>query len=136
MLSELITKLNETNYDTWSLIMKALLICKDLWDVIDGSEPHPTGKTNSKAVRAYEKKHPHVQEGGPSKIWQRLRKVHTAHRFASWFSMCWHLLMMMKFNRQTMHQWIVAVKHIAYHLQQAHSKRYLPQLQWTGTLQV
>ena len=59
MPSESITKLNETNCDTWSLVMKALLIRKDLWDVIDGSESHPTSKTNSKAVWAYEKKIQH-----------------------------------------------------------------------------
>ena len=41
MPSESITKLNETNYDTWSLVMKALLVRKDLWDIIDGSEPRP-----------------------------------------------------------------------------------------------
>ena len=84
MLSESITKLNKTNYNTWSLIMKALLVCKNLWDIIDGSKPHPTGNANSKAVWAYEKKiqqahakiiliiepdqHPHVWEGGPSEI--------------------------------------------------------------------
>ena len=64
--------------------MKALLVCKNLWDIIDGSKPHPTGNANSKAVWAYEKKiqqahakiiliiepdqHPHVWEGGPSEI--------------------------------------------------------------------
>ena len=99
MPSESITKLNETNYDTWSLVMKALLVCKDLWDIIDGSEPCPTSNTNSKAIWAYEKKvqqahakiilniepdqHPNVREGGPSEILESLRKVHTVRGFAS-----------------------------------------------------
>ena len=55
-MPDLIIKLNESNYDMWSLVMKVLLIRKDLWDVVDGSEPHPAGSANSKAVRAYVKK--------------------------------------------------------------------------------
>ena len=78
--------------------MKALLIRKDLWDVVDGSEPHPAGSANSKVVRAYVKKlqqahaeiilniepdqHPHVREGDASEIWESLQKVHTARGFA------------------------------------------------------
>jgi gag-polypeptide of LTR copia-type/Domain of unknown function (DUF4219)/Zinc knuckle len=132
MHSEGIIKLNETNYYTWSLIMKALLVRKDLWDVVDGSESRPTGSTNSKAVRAYEKKlqqahaeiilniepdqHPHVRDGNTPQIWESLRMVHTTRGFASRLSICRHLLTMKKGDSQTMQTWIVAVKHIAYHL--------------------
>ena len=82
-----IIKLNESNYDTWSLVMKALLIQKDLWD---GSEPRPAGSANSKVVRTYVKKlqqahaeiilniepdqHPHVREGDASEIWETYEK--------------------------------------------------------------
>ena len=62
--------------------MKALIICVDLWDIIDGPEPHFTSNVNVKAVQAYEKKQPHVWEGAPSKIWESLCKVYTACRFA------------------------------------------------------
>ena len=31
-------KLNESNYVDWRYLMEALLIEKDLWDVVDGSE--------------------------------------------------------------------------------------------------
>ena len=133
-MPDLIIKLNESNYDTWSLVMKALLIRKDLWDVVDGSEPRPMGSINSKAVRAYVKKlqlahaeiilniepdqHPHVQEGDASEIWESLRKVHTAHGFASQLSIHCRLLSMTKSEGQTMQAWIAAVKHIAYHLNQ------------------
>ena len=37
-------------------MMEALLIEKDLWDVIDGTEAHPLGLANSKAVHAFVKK--------------------------------------------------------------------------------
>ena len=72
--------------------MKVLLVCKDLWDVIDGSEPRPTSNTNLKAIQAYEKKvqqaqakiilniesdqHPHVWEGGPSDLGEPAESAH------------------------------------------------------------
>ena len=49
-------KLNETNYNDWHYIMAALLVEKDLWDVVDGTETQPAGSVNSKAVHAFAKK--------------------------------------------------------------------------------
>jgi Domain of unknown function (DUF4219) len=49
-------KLNEKNYVDWHYMMEALLIEKDLWDIVDGTEGHPTGSDNSKAVHTYVKK--------------------------------------------------------------------------------
>ena len=49
-------KLNETNYNDWRYIMAALLVEKDLWDVVEGTETQPAGSVNSKAVRAFAKK--------------------------------------------------------------------------------
>ena len=108
MSSELIIKLNEINYDTWSLVMKALLVCKDLWDIVNGSEPCPTSNTNPKAIQAYDKKveqahteiilnikpdqHSHIQEGGSSEIWESLCKVHIAWELALQVSKHQHLL--------------------------------------------
>ena len=34
----LVTKLNESNYVNWSLTIEALLVQKDLWDVVNGIE--------------------------------------------------------------------------------------------------
>ena len=48
-------KLNEKNYADWHYMMEALLIEKDLWDVVNGTEVHPTGSVNSKAVCAFVK---------------------------------------------------------------------------------
>ena len=111
-MPDLIIKLNKSNYDMWSLVMKVLLIRKDLWDVVDGSEPRPAGSANSKVVRAYVKKlqqvhaeiilniepdqHLHVREGDASEIWESLRKVHTARGFASRLSIRRRLLSMTK----------------------------------------
>ena len=49
-------KLNEKNYVDWCYMMEALLIEKDLWDIVDRTEAHPAGTNNSKAVHAYVKK--------------------------------------------------------------------------------
>ena len=49
-------KLNEKNYVDWRYMMEALLIEKDLWDIVDRTEARPAGTDNSKAVRAYVKK--------------------------------------------------------------------------------
>ena len=39
-------KLNETNYNDWCYVMAALLVEKDLWDVVDGTETQPAGFVN------------------------------------------------------------------------------------------
>ena len=49
-------KLNESNYLDWCYLMETLLIEKDLWDVVDGSETGPTSSDNSKVIRAFIKK--------------------------------------------------------------------------------
>ena len=49
-------KLNESNYTDWNYLMEVLLIKKDLWDIVDGSETQPTGSHNSKVVCAFVKK--------------------------------------------------------------------------------
>ena len=40
-------KLNETNYNDWRYVMAALLVEKDLWDVVDGTETQPAGSVKS-----------------------------------------------------------------------------------------
>jgi Domain of unknown function (DUF4219) len=35
--------LNEKNYVDWCYMMEALLIEKDLWNIVDGTKGHPTG---------------------------------------------------------------------------------------------
>ena len=46
-------KLNEKNYVDWRYMMEALLIEKDLQDIVDRTEAHPAGTKNSKAVHTY-----------------------------------------------------------------------------------
>ena len=49
-------KLNEMNYNDWHYVMVAMLIEKDLWDIIDGTETQPAGSANLKAIHAFVKK--------------------------------------------------------------------------------
>ena len=46
--------LNKSNYAEWSLYMQSTLIKKGLWRVVEGSESHPLGSPNSKAVKAFD----------------------------------------------------------------------------------
>jgi hypothetical protein len=45
--------LDETNYHEWVFFMEAVLIRKDLLDVVDGSVTQPMGSPNSKIVKAF-----------------------------------------------------------------------------------
>lgn len=39
--SIVVEALSEHNYPSWAACMKAYLMGKDLWDIVDGSEPKP-----------------------------------------------------------------------------------------------
>ena len=36
-----ITKLDEGNYDSWSLQVKYIMVHQDLWEVVSGKSPKP-----------------------------------------------------------------------------------------------
>ena len=126
-------KLNETNYNDWRYVMAALLVEKDLWDVVDGTETQPAGSVNSKAVRAFAKKQqlahtkiilnidksqlPHTRYDDPKEIWESLQKVHQARGFATCLSLCRHFLYMRKCDDQPMVSWISDVKNAAFQLE-------------------
>ena len=49
-------KLNDSNYNDWHYMMFALLVEKDLWDIVDGTETCPTGSNNAKGICPFVKK--------------------------------------------------------------------------------
>ena len=126
-------KLNEKNYADWHYMMEALLIEKDLWDVVNGNEVRPTGSVNSKAVRAFVKKQqvarakiilhielsqlPHAHYEDPTEIWKSLQQVHRAHGFATRLTLCCQFLYMQKREDQVMNAWISDVKNAVFHLE-------------------
>jgi gag-polypeptide of LTR copia-type/Zinc knuckle len=128
-------KLNEKNYVDWRYMMEALLVEKDLWDVVDGTEGRPAGSDNSKAVRAYVKKQqvarakiilhiepsqlPHARFSDPTEIWENLEQVHRARGFATRLALRREFLYMKKRDGQVMNSWIAEVKNTAYRLDAA-----------------
>ena len=74
-------QLNETNYNDWCYIMAALLVEKDLWDVVDDTETQPAGSVNSKAVCAFAKK----QQLACAKIILNINKSQLPHFIVIYF---------------------------------------------------
>jgi hypothetical protein len=128
-------KLNETNYPDWRYTMEALLVEKDLWDVVDGSELRPHGSINSKPVRTFTKKQhlartkiilnieksqlPHTHYDDPKEIWESLEKIHRARGFATQLALRRRFLYMRKHDDQPMSSWISNVKNAAFQLESA-----------------
>ena len=130
-----IEKLNEKNCVDWHYMMEALLIEKDLWNIVDRTEGHPAGTDNSKAICTYVKKQqvaqaviilhiiepsqlPHTHFSDPTQIWENL-EVPGAHGFATCLALWREILYMKKCDNQVMNSWIVDVKNTAYHLDAA-----------------
>ena len=133
MPDTLFEKLNEKNYADWRYMMEALLIEKDLWDIVEGTEVRPAGSVNSKAVRAFVKKQqvarakiilhieasqlPHARYEDPQEIWENLEQVHRARGFATRLALRREFLYMQKREDQVMNAWISDVKNAAFRLE-------------------
>jgi hypothetical protein len=93
-------KLNDSNWGTWKMLMKAHLVRKNLWGVVDGSEeaPAPTN-LNAKATRAFTKKQAEalaeiilhveipqlsfIEDDDPAIVWNALTAIHQARGMAT-----------------------------------------------------
>jgi hypothetical protein len=127
-------KLNETNYADWSMLMEAVLVRKQLWEVVNGERERPMGSENSTAVRSFVRKQaearaeivlhvetsqlPYVQKVDPAQIWENLRTIHHAHGFTSRLTLCRKFLGLTKRDEQPMQNWIAEVQHAACRLQE------------------
>jgi hypothetical protein len=93
-------KLNDGNWGTWKKLMKAYLVKKNLWDVVDGSEVAPVpNNLNAKAIRAFAKKQSEalaeiilhvevpqlsfIQDDDPGEAWEALAAIHQARGMAT-----------------------------------------------------
>jgi hypothetical protein len=92
-------KLNEMNYGTWKMLMKALLVRKQLWDVVAGIESNLGGSPNLKAAKGLRKSQAeacaeiilHVKvsqllfiaDKDPKVVWDYLESIHQAHGMAT-----------------------------------------------------
>ena len=92
-------KLNDSNWGQWRMLMKALLVKKNVWEVVDGSETLPTGSPNSKPVCAFRRKQAEalaeitlhvglpqlsfIRDDDPAIVWNALATVHQARGMAT-----------------------------------------------------
>jgi hypothetical protein len=127
-------KLNESNYAEWSLYMRAILVKKGLWGVVDGAETRPTGSANSKTIRAYERRQseahaeivlhldpsqlPHAHNEDSRELWNELQRMHRAQGFATRMTLRRKFNTMTKRADQSMSSWIANVQQAAFRLKE------------------
>lgn len=132
-------KLTQGNYDTWAPFMEALLVDKDVWDVIEGDgedgeivEPPVTQGVRLKAFRRKQQvaraaivlrvdasQLPHTRFATPREIWLELKRVHTSRGFASKLALRRRFFSMRKAPNQQIQAWAAEVRHIGYLLERA-----------------
>ncbi|PPQ79181.1 hypothetical protein CVT26_000454 [Gymnopilus dilepis] len=130
-------KLNESNYDDWKLQMEALLESKELFGVIDGSEPMPTTGPNSAKFKAFLKKQrlarsqiilglepsqlPHVRsQDDPAVIWNNLADIHRARGLGVLLTMRMDFLKMTMPSDSTIASYVAAIRHAGYRLDECY----------------
>ncbi|TFK60266.1 hypothetical protein BDN72DRAFT_739188, partial [Pluteus cervinus] len=95
-------KLTETNYHEWAVFMEALLIKKQLWDLVNGTTARPT--TNNTHMRNWDP------------IWNSLAQLHGTCGLSSRLALRRRLITMRKSNSQSMTSWIADVRRAAHAL--------------------
>jgi Domain of unknown function (DUF4219) len=89
-----IMKLNEENYGDWSMMMEAILVRKQLWDIVNGEKMRPLGSENLAPSKNFIRKQAeahaelvlavessqllHLCNSNPAKIWEDLKNIHEA----------------------------------------------------------
>jgi hypothetical protein len=87
-------KLNDSNWGQWKMFMKAVLVKKNVWEIVNGTETLPAGSSNAKPVRAFRRKQAEaiaeitlrvqpaqlsfIQDEDPKVVWDTLTNVHQA----------------------------------------------------------
>ena len=51
-----VMKLNEENYGNWSMMMEAILVRKQLWDIVNGEKMRPLGSENLAPIKNFIRK--------------------------------------------------------------------------------
>ncbi|PSS37202.1 hypothetical protein PHLCEN_2v953 [Hermanssonia centrifuga] len=130
-----IPKLNDTNYVEWSMLIEALLVKKNLFDVVSGEESRPSGSDNTKAVKAWKRR---LQEAKSElllnieldqlshttrtadahDIWESLRQVHEAHGLGTQMARRREFFTMKMKPDSPMARWIAEVRRASFLLAQ------------------
>ena len=127
-------KLNDGNYADWSMMMEALLVQKQLWEIVNKEKTRPMGSDTSAPVKAFIRKQaearaelvlhvdnaqlPHLQNSDPVKVWEDLKTIHQARGFASRIALRRKFLWLSKAEDQPMSSWIADVHHTAFRLKE------------------
>ena len=129
-----VMKLNEENYGDWSMMMEAILVRKQLWDIVNGEKTRPLGSENSAPIKNFIRKQakaraelvlavkssqlPHLCNSDPAKIWEDLKNIHEAQGLASRLALHHKFLWLSKAEDQPMQNWIATVRHMSFCLTQ------------------
>ena len=93
----LVDKFNGDNFSLWKFKMEMILSAKDLWDIVDQSEPPPPSTADEKDKKYYErrfkrafaviatnlvdKEMAHIKAcKGPAEAWITLCNIHEQHK--------------------------------------------------------
>ena len=117
-LKSSVMKLNEGNHGDWSMIMEAILVSKQLWDIVSGEKTKSLGSENLAPVKNFIRKQAkacaeivfavessqslHLQNSDPVKIWEDLKNIHEAQGLTSRLALCHKCLWLLKAEGQTM----------------------------------
>jgi gag-polypeptide of LTR copia-type/Domain of unknown function (DUF4219)/Zinc knuckle len=122
-------KLNDTNWSTWKILMKAFLVRKSLWEIVDGSEPMPTGHANSKAVRTFRRRQAEaiaeitlhvevlqlsfIRDEDPAVVWTELAAIHQARGIATRLTLRRRFLRLQLNETETIQSFISTARRLA-----------------------
>lgn len=132
-------KLTQGNYEDWAPMIEALLVEKDVWDVVEGDEDGevnpPLGGPSSKPVKAFRRKQqvakatiilhvdksqlPHTRFDTPKEIWDELKRVHSSQGFASKLALRRQFFSLRKGSNESIQAWAGKVRHTGYLLERA-----------------
>ena len=119
--------LNETNYLTWNVHMRVLLIHSDLWGIVSGKEAVPDPRTvASMKVKAYalcqlkaaaeialyvdDSQIIHVQGDDPKVIWDTLTSIHRTCGLSTQLAAMRKFSHMEKHPEQSIISWVGNIK--------------------------
>jgi gag-polypeptide of LTR copia-type/Zinc knuckle len=126
-------KLNDSNWGQWRMFIKALLVKKNVWEVVNGSETLPSGSPNSKPVRTFRRKQAEaiaeitlrvepsqlsfIQDEDPKAVWDTFIIVHQSRGMASRLALRRRFLRLVK-SEGSMQNFIGEARRLALQLQE------------------
>jgi hypothetical protein len=130
-------KLNDNNYTSWSTRMRAVLIKKNCWSLVSGTEILSASADASKRA-AFKKRQdeayselilavedsqlPHMDSDDPKVIWDELAKVHHAGGLSTQLAAVRKFVRMEKKADQSMSSWIGEVRALTQQLERVQIK--------------